>query len=194
MIDLDRPAQYRGSPDGPSGGGWRRLASARVLLLVVVGSLLAGGVSGGVATYLWWYEPLAASVEQADQDAESVVSVLLFAEPGPRSVNNEQRRVRIEAQVTVVNAGPAPVNVLAVRVDQPGVTVRSPEKERQIEPGTAVPVDVVVEWSCAADQPTPLVASVSVETMDERVRKVAPVDLHGTSWLEGRAVGCAGPR
>jgi len=192
MIDLDQPAQPRTSPNGSSQGGWRRLATARALILVVAASLLAGGILGGLTTYVGWYRPLAASVARADQAGSSAVSVLLFAESGVRTVNNEQRRVRIEGQVRVVNAGPAPVNVIAVRVDQPGVTARSPEKERQIAPGAASPVDVVVEWNCATDEPEALVASVSVETVDEQVRKISPVDLYGTSWIESRSVGCAG--
>ena len=187
MIDLDQPAQYRTSPNGTSEGGWRRLATARALVLVAVGLFLAGGVLVGVATYIWWYQPLV----QADQTKWSAVSVLLFAESGVMTVHNEQRRVRIEAQVTVVNAGPAPINVIAVRVDQPGVTVRSPEKERGIEPGTALPVDVVVEWNCVADQPVALVASVTVETGDEQVRTISPVALDGTPWIESRRGRCA---
>jgi hypothetical protein len=183
MIDLDRPA-----PNGTSQGEWRRLGAARALALIVVGALLAGVVLGGIAMYLWRYQPLAASVERS----ESAVSVLLFAEPGVPTVNNRQRRVRIEAQVTVVNAGPAEVNVLAVRVDQPGVTVRSPERERQIERGTELPVDVVVEWNCQAAPPVALVASVSVETVDEQIRKISPVTVHGTPWIESRRAGCAG--
>ena len=47
-------------------------------------------------------------------------------------------------QVMVVNAGREPLNVLAVRVDRPDATVRSPVRERQIPRGTALPVDVVV--------------------------------------------------
>ncbi|WP_328475213.1 hypothetical protein OHA21_18040 [Actinoplanes sp. NBC_00393] len=191
MIDLDQPPQYRTPPDGTSGRGWRRLATARALVLLVVGSLLAGAVLGGVATYLWWYKPLAASADQADQAERSAASVLLFAESGVLTVDKGQRRVRIDAQVTVVNAGPAQVNVLAVRVDQPGVTVLSPEKERQVAPGTAVPVDVVVEWKCTVAQPSALVASVSVETADEQLRTVSPVTLAGTPWIESRSSGCA---
>ena len=187
MIDLDQPAQHPTSPNGTSEGGWRRLATARALVLVVVGSFLAGGVLGGVAMYIWKYQPLAASMEQA----QSAASVLLFAESGVRTVNKEQRRVRIEAQVTVVNAGPRTVNVLAVRVDQPGVTVRIPERARYVGPGEALPVDVVVEWNCMADQPLALVASVSVETVDEQIRKISPVALHGTPWIESGRAGCA---
>ena len=93
--------------------------------------------------------------------------------------------------MTVVNAGPEPVSVIAVRVDQPGVTVRSAERERQIQPGTALPVDVVVEWDCVADQREPLVASVTVETADEQVRQLSPVALDGTPWIESRRAGCA---
>ncbi|MEU8613257.1 hypothetical protein AB0C29_35265 [Actinoplanes sp. NPDC048791] len=183
MIDLDQPAHDRRR---------RRLATGRALVLVVVGSFLAGGVLGGVATYLGWYRPLAASVDQADQADWSTVSVLLFAEDGVLTVDDEQRRVRIEAQVTVVNAGPEMVGVLAVRVDQPGVTVRSPEKERQVPPGTTLPVDVVVEWNCAVDPPGELIAAVSLETEDEQVRKMVPATLSGTPWIESRRKGCAG--
>ncbi len=187
MIDLDQPAQYPTSPNGTSKGGWRRLATARALILLVVGSFLTGGVLGGVTMHIWRYQPLAASVE----NERSAVSVLLFAEPDMMTVHNDQQRVRIEAQVTVVNAGPEVVNVLAVHVDQPGVTVRSPERERPIKPGTALPVDVVVEWNCAADQPKALAASVTVETADEQVRKISPVALDGTPWMESNRGGCA---
>ncbi|MCA2211291.1 hypothetical protein [Jidongwangia harbinensis] len=191
MIDLDRPARY--PADRTSPGGWRRLATARALATVVAGALLTGAVLGGVAMYLGWYRPLAASVEQAERADGSAVALLLFAEPGVRTGPAEPRRVRIAAQVTVVNAGPEPVDVRAVRVDQPGVTVRSPETERQIHPGTAVPVDVVVEWTCAADPPRTLAGSVHVETVDEQVRTVSPVEIRGTSWMETGSAGCAAP-
>ena len=183
MIDLDQPAHDRRR---------RRLASTRALVLIVAGSFLAGGVVGGVATYLGWYRPLAASKEQADQAAWSTVSVLLFAEDGVLTVDEEQRRVRIEAQVTVVNAGPEMIDVRAVHVDQPGVTVRSPEKERQVAPGTTLPVDVVVEWNCAVDPPRELIAVVNVETVDEQAGKMVPAPLSGTPWIESRRKGCAG--
>jgi hypothetical protein len=179
MIDLDQP------PPAPSAGRRRRrLATVRTLVLAVVGAFLAGGAVGGVAASGWYR-----SAEQAER---SEVSVLLFAEPGVSALNVELRQIRIETQVTVVNAGPETVNVLAVRVDQPGVTVRSPEKERQIEPATAVPVDVVVEWNCTADQPNALVAAVSVETVDEQLRELSPVDLHDTSWIATWRGACAG--
>lgn len=110
-------------------------------------------------------------------------SMARSAESGVPTVLDEQRRVRVEAQVTVVNAGPEPFNVLAVRVDQPGVTVRSPEKERQLEPGTASPVDVVVEWNCVRQRG---------DGGRERVRKLSPVALDGTPWIESRRAGCAG--
>ncbi|MBB4764713.1 hypothetical protein ACFQFC_10935 [Amorphoplanes digitatis] len=187
MIDLDQPPQYRTPRSGISKGGRRR-----ALVLVVVGAFLAGGLLGGVATYVWWYQPMAASVEQADQAARSAVSVLLFAEPGVMTVHTEPRQVRIEAQVTVVNAGPEPVNVLALRVDQPGVTLRSPEKERQVAAGTAFPVDVVVEWNCVADETEALVASVSVETVDDQARKLSQVALDAAPWIESARAGCAG--
>jgi hypothetical protein len=185
VIDLDQPAQ-----NGAPAGRWRRLATVRTLVAVVVGSFLAGGVLGGVATYIGWYRPLAASVERADQAAWSTVSVLLFAEDGLTTVDEQQRRVRIEAQVTVVNAGPETIDVRAVRVDQPGVTVRSPEKERQVAPGTTLPVDVVVEWNCAVDPPAELIAAISVETGDEQVREMVPVPVHGTQWIESGRKGC----
>lgn len=157
----------------------------------MVGAFLAGGVLGGAATYTGWYQPLAASVEQADQVARSAVSILLFAESGVMTVHDERRRVRIEAQVTVVNAGPDMVDVLAVRVDQSGVTVRSLGKEGQVAPGTTLPVDVVVEWICAVDHPEELVASVSVAAVDEQIPRIEPAPLSGAPWIESRREGCA---
>jgi hypothetical protein len=178
MIDLDQPAPDRGG---------RRLATVRGLVLVVVGSLLAGVLLGGVAAYAWWCRPLVASMEQK----ESAVSLLLFAEPGAPTVEEKRRRVRLDAQVTVVNAGPAMVNVLAVRVDRPGVTVRSSERERQVGPGTALPLDVVVEWACEPAGSLPLIASVRVETEDEQLRDISPVALDGAAWMDSMSAGCA---
>jgi hypothetical protein len=187
VIDLDQPAQNRTPPDGRSRDGRRRFATARALVLIVVGSFLAGATAGGVAMQAWRYEPLAASVEARS----SVVSVLLFAGSEVTAVRHEQRRVRIETQVTVVNAGPETVNVLTVDGDQPGVTVRSPERARRIAPGAASPVDVVVEWNCAADQSRALAVSVTVQTEDEQVRKLTPVALDDTPWLVSGHGGCA---
>jgi hypothetical protein len=152
----------------------------------VVASFLAGGVLGSVATYIWRYKPLLAAVEAE----RPTVSVLLSAEPGEMTVHKKMRQVTIEAQATLVNAGTEPINVLAVRVDHPGVTALSPEKERQIQPGTASPVDVVVEWNCVADEPKFLAASVSVETADEQVTKLS-LALDGTPWIESMREGCA---
>ncbi|GIE52407.1 hypothetical protein Ani05nite_59410 [Amorphoplanes nipponensis] len=187
MIDLDQPARYPTGPNGTPGRRWPRRATGRTLALVVVVAFLAGGILGGVAMHLWRYQPLAASVAAQ----RSTVSVLLFAESGLMTVRHEQRRARLEAQVTIVNAGPETVTVLAVRVDQPAVTVRSPERARFVAPGTALPVDVVVEWNCGADQSRALVASVRVETADEHVRTISPVALDDTPWAESRRTGCA---
>ncbi|WP_433298923.1 hypothetical protein ACQP2F_44820 [Actinoplanes sp. CA-030573] len=186
MIDLDQPAQYRTPPNGTA--RWLRLTAPKALLTIVLASLLAGAILGGVATYIWRYKPLAASMKHD----ESAVAVLLFAEPDTMTMTTKQRRVHLEAQVTVVNAGPALLNVRAVRVDQPGVTVRSADKERQIPPATALPIDVAVDWNCPGGEPTVLTASVSVETADEQPRNITPVALGGTPWLEAVRTGCAG--
>ena len=117
--------------------------------------------------------------------------MLLFAESGVTTVHDKQWRVRIEARLAVVNAGPEMIDVLAVRVDQPGVTVRGPEKKSQVPPGTTVPVDVVVECNCVVDPPEALVAAVSVETADEQGPKLVPAPLYGKPWTESRRKGCA---
>ena len=54
-----------------------------------------------------------------------------------------------------------------------------------------MPVDVVVEWNCATDKPMVLVASLSVETADEQLRKISPVAIYGTPWIENVLGGCA---
>ncbi|MEU8238160.1 hypothetical protein AB0C07_07945 [Actinoplanes missouriensis] len=183
VIDLDQPPQHESRR--------RRLTGTRAVALVVLGSFLAGVLVGGVTAYLRWYRPVVSSAEEADRAASATVSVLLFAEPGMVTADGGRRQVRIEAQVTVVNAGPAPVNVMAVRVGQPGVTVRSAERERQIAPGAETPVDVTVEFDCTADEPLNLAASITAETEDEQLRTVAPVALHGTPWIQSRQDGCA---
>jgi hypothetical protein len=57
--------------------------------------------------------------------------------------------------------------------------------------GTAAVVDVVVVWDCRAGQIETLAASVSVETADEQLRELSPVDLDGTPWTEIRRRGCS---
>ncbi|WP_127552918.1 hypothetical protein [Actinoplanes sp. OR16] len=176
MIDLDQAPRYRQVA--------RRGRLPRALALLVAGTLL-----GGVATYLWWYRPLAASAEQAARADNAAVRVLLFAQSGTTTRRGDQQ-VHLDAQVTVVNAGPVTLDVLAVRADQPGVTVRSPEKERQVEPGTSAAMDVTIEWTCGAGEPASLAASVSVETADEQLRTITPVAIHAEPWIEDKQEAC----
>jgi hypothetical protein len=181
VIDLDQPPR-----SGPTGDGWRRRLRPRTLILLVVGSLLAGVVLGGVATHVVWVRPLTASADRA----ASAISLLIFAEHDTMTVTYDSGRARFETQVAVVNAGPATVNVLAVRVAAPGVTVRSPERERQVEPGAATRVDVTVDWACTGERLAVLDASIDVETAGEQLRTITPVPFDGTPWAAVRYESC----
>jgi hypothetical protein len=160
---------------------WRRLGvSARVPVLGALGLFLLGGVIGGVGLHNW-------DLRRQLQAEESTVSVLVFADTaGLMMAGGEGQRVRIDGQVTVVNAGPRSVNVQNLVGDGRGVTLRATEKQRWIEPGAWSAVDLTATLDCATGIPAgPVALRMSVQTEDERFSQVSfPVALQDTRWEE----------
>ena len=168
-----------------AGGGlrywWRRLGvSARVPALVALGLFLLGGVVGGVGTHI-------RDLRQQRQIEESTAQVFVFADTaGPMTADGQGRRVRIDGQVMVLNAGSRPVNVQNLVGDGQGVTLRATDKQRWLEPGAWSPIDLTATLDCAMGLPAgPVALQISVQTDDERFRQVSfPVTLQDTRWEE----------
>jgi hypothetical protein len=181
VIDLDQPPPVeRRAP--------RRLPIKAVALLLV------GAVLGGALAYGW------TSRRQTDaRDQE--VSVFVFADtasvalaPGSVVADGKVISITLTRRVTLVNAGPAPINVLNLAAGRPGVTVRGVERQRWIEPGATAQTDADVQINCAGGLPFgrfPVI--LSVQTYDERSRQArAKEDFDGGVWNEDAESVCAG--
>ena len=181
VIDLDRPAPVERRPR-------TRLPVKAVALL------LAGAVVGGALTYGW-------TSRRATDARDQEVSVFVFAVPSevtlaPGSVVAEGKvtSITLTRRVTIVNAGPAPINVVNFAVGRPGVTVRGVERQRWIEPGAMTQADADVQINCARGLPFGrLPVTLSVQTYDERSRQArAKDDFDGAAWSEDAESVCAG--
>lgn len=187
VIDLDEPAQRRPQRAGRPRLGWRRGCCAAALLGV-------GALIGASGTYGW-------TTQRLQDSRASQVSVLVFAKAqsmlgvsGEVRVGGRVTTTGILGQLMIVNAGPVPINVEAVRVDAAGLTVRTMTRERRIEPGGAVQADADVQVDCAVAGPIAMLeASLRVETFDERVRELpAALRFDGAPWNEPVQRACAG--
>jgi hypothetical protein len=180
VIDLDRPAASAVAPRRPH----QRFA----VVALVVGVLL-----GAAGTYVWDMRR-----QSAARDGE--VSVFVLADAGRALDGGSVLRggrvssVTLLWRITLINAGPAPVNVRNLAVDRPGVTVRGVEKQRWLAPGETVQADADVQVDCARGLPLGrLPVTLSVQTSDERIRQAQPKDaLDGSPWTERTQSACAG--
>ena len=180
VIDLDRPATVRPTP--------ARRRAANVVAAVAV------FVAGGAGTSVWdsW---------QAGRARSSEVSVLVLADTGPRAndagvggvvAGGKVVDASLTRRVTLVNAGPLPIDVREVRFSRGGLTVRTAEKQRLIRQGQAVQAVADIRVVCARGLPIGrLPVELAVRTNDDRER-TAVVVLDARDWNEQARVACAG--
>ena len=182
VIDLDRPAAV------PP-------ARNRKSHLLVVSALVVGAVLGAAVTYTW-----SARRQAAVQDRQ--VSVFVFAEASPfidgapaGSVVLDGRvaTVTLTRRVTLVNAGPLPINIHDLSGSRPGVSVRGVDKQRWVAPGATVQADADVQVDCLRGLPLGrLPVTLSVRTADDQDHEARPRDgFDGTPWSEQAEVACA---
>lgn len=182
VIDLDRPAAVPPAHD-------------RKAHLLVASALLIGAVLGASATYGWF-----ARRQAAVQDRQ--VSVFVFAEASPfvdgtpaNSIVRDGRvaTVTLTRRVTLVNAGPMPINIRELSASRPGVSVRGVDEQRWIAPGATVQADADVQVDCVRGLPLGwLPVTLSVQTYDDEDRQARPRDgFDGTPWSEQAEVACA---
>jgi hypothetical protein len=179
VIDLDRPPTAAREPRGRKWGA---------------ALLVAGAVLGGTVTYGW------TARREADVRDEQV-SVLVFADAaqpdnaggGSVVLDGRVTSVTLTRRVTLVNAGPEPVNIRNLAADRPGVTLRGVEKQRWVQPGATAHADADVEVDCARGLPLGrLRVTLSVQTLDERARQARAREVFdGSPWTEQAEIACA---
>jgi hypothetical protein len=183
VIDLDRPAAVPVP---------RSLRS----YLLVASALVIGAVLGACAVY-----GLTARHQAAVR--ESQVSVFVFAdasqfidgEPAGSVVRNGRvASITLTRRVTLVNAGPVPIDIHDLSGSRPGVSVRGVDKQRWVAPGATVQADADVQVDCVRGLPLGrLPVTLSVRTFDDQSRQAQPRQaFDGTPWSEQAEVACAG--
>ncbi|MGW1058761.1 hypothetical protein [Micromonospora rubida] len=177
FIDLDVPGDEPGISDGGSPAGPRvgRKAASYLIAVFVLGVVI-GGAAGAE---LW-----ASRDERAR--AGTVALVAMPGSFGSASGSEGGRTVLPNAQLVLVNAGPAPITVRVEGAQRPGALVRDTGQSRLMRPGGTAWIDVQVTFDCAtAFAPEPLPVSFSVETADHRVRRTSyPIALRGSPWQQ----------
>jgi hypothetical protein len=180
VIDLDSPAVVPPARDRKSHA-------------LVASALVVGAVLGACATYGW---------VAGRQAKERQVSAFVFAEASPFVddlpagsvvVDGRVATITLTRRVTLVNAGPVPINVRDFSASRPGVSIQGVDKQRWIEPGAMVQADADVFVDCAHGLPLGrLAVTLRVETSDEEDREARPRGgIDGTPWNEQAEVACA---
>jgi hypothetical protein len=186
VIDLDEAAAPPAEPRGDRRRRWRRAAIAAALLLI--GALIGSSIT---------YRQVVARQEEL---RDSTVSVLVLATINPAEggtasrVAGSQRAASVAAdvQVTIVNTGPAAINVPSLSAAQPGVTLSITAKQRWIDPGAAVTADAVVTVECMVGYPIrDLEATLSVLAWDDTSR-LSPVKFSAGPWNDQLEEPCRG--
>ncbi|MEU9510130.1 hypothetical protein AB0D32_28055 [Micromonospora sp. NPDC048170] len=174
VIDLDEhDHQLARSGDATTD----RLMARRKVNVRLVAAFVVGVVLGGVGV---------SELRDSREDRERNTSVSLVAFPAPTSNGGSDGAgvLRMDGQLTVVNAGPAPITVRAATGQRPGFRVNGFGQSRLLRPGGAGWIDVKLNIECSVPfSIEPLPIRFSVETPDRQVREVTyPVALVGSPW------------
>ncbi|WBB92257.1 hypothetical protein [Verrucosispora sp. WMMC514] len=173
MIDLDEQ-NHRQAESGTISG---RHIARRKMVLRLVAAFVVGVVLGGFGV-----SELRDSRDQRERSAAVALVAL------PRSADfggsSAQGSIQLSGQLTLINAGPAPITVRGVQAERPGAAVRGTGQPRLLPPGGTGQLLVELRFECSiAFQPEPLSLRLSVETEDGQVREVThPVALVGSDW------------
>ncbi|MCG5436229.1 hypothetical protein [Micromonospora foliorum] len=185
VIDLD---QHGDEPADRSGITQGNVANKRTVLLQLVAAFVIGVVLGGIGV-----GELRDS--RAQRERSTMVALVALPESGYSGGSNSRGTVRLNGQLTLINAGPAPITIRAVQAEGPGVQVHGTGLARLVRPGGTGQILVDLQLECStAFQPEPLSVRLSVETEDKRLREARyPVALVGSAWQED-ALGMCEPR
>ena len=180
FIDLDE------RPAAGSAGAAARPVTRQKTFLRLVAAFVAGAVLGGVGV-----GELRDSREQRERLA--AVSLVAFIGSVHDGTSDGNGTLKLHGQLTVINAGPAPVTILAATGQGTGVQVRDTGRFPLLRPGGTGLVEVEAELDCAtAFGIEPFLMRFSVETDDKKVTEASyPIAVQGSPWHNHSFYWCA---
>ncbi|MEU8312023.1 hypothetical protein [Micromonospora sp. NPDC048887] len=179
VIDLDEDGR-QSAVDRPD-----RLMRRSKMVVRLVAVFLIGAVLGGVGV-----NELRNSQEERNRvGSVSLVAIPVSAGGGGSDVKGV---FQMDGQLAVINTGPAPITVVAVAGEGPGVLVRGTGKSVLLRSGGTRWVDVKLRFECAtAFGSEPFSMRLSVETADRQTSEVAyTVAVAGSVWHLGAERPC----
>ncbi len=180
FIDLDeRPAA--GSVSAAA-----RPATRQRTVLRLVAAFVAGVVLGGIGV-----TELRDSRELRERLA--AVSVVAFPASVYGGTSDGNGTLKLNGQLTVINAGSVPVTIRTATGQGTGVQVRDTGSSPLLRPGGTGSINIEVQLDCAtAFGVEPLSMRFSVETDDEMVAEASsPIAVRGSIWHSHSALWCA---
>ncbi|MDG4826270.1 hypothetical protein O7635_30845 [Asanoa sp. WMMD1127] len=190
LVDLDRPPPQRPlvEPGDRLRAGWRRLRNARLQAGAVVLAAVVGAVAGGVGVHRWEArQRLAAETGTVELSAQ-------LTDPGNLDASADGVNASIVTNLTLVNLGPLPIQVLDLDAARDGLELRNAAENATVRPGFRT-VAVWLTFACVhrdiSTDPLPL--HVRVRTQDGRTRAVeTTMEIGRAQWpalLESRCAG-----
>src|SRR3954468_7546019 len=122
VIDLDEDNRQ------PAGCTPDRVIRWPTMVVRLVAALLVGAVLGGVGVN---------ELRDSHEDRDRAASVSLVALPASVGSGGSDVKgvLQLDGQLAVINTGPAPITVVAVDGERPGVLVRGAAKPVLLRPG-----------------------------------------------------------
>jgi hypothetical protein len=172
VIDLDGHHE----PAALGGDARDRVAARRRLVLRLTAAFAAGAVLGGVAVGQW---------RDVLAERERNATVVFMVTPGSIGRgSSDSKSAQLSGQLTVFNAGPAPVTVREASAQRPGMRIRKTGQPQVVAPSGIAGILVEMQFGCPTLLgPEPLQIGFTVETADKQVREVQyAVTLVGSAW------------
>ncbi|RNI03329.1 hypothetical protein EEZ25_11160 [Micromonospora aurantiaca] len=182
VIELDDHDRQSAGRTAPVRLVAKRRRNVRLVAAFVVGVVL-GGIGAG---------ELRDSREERERNAS--VSLVAFPASVGSGGSDATGILRMDGQLAVINAGPAPITVSSATGQRPAVQVHDTGQSRLLRPGGTGWISVKLRIECTlAFGSEPLSIRFSVQTADRQVREVSyPVAVAGSAWHHGAERPCAG--
>jgi len=182
VIDLDK---HDGVPAGAASVSPSRRAAGHPTTLRLAAAFVVGVVLGGVGVN---------ELRDSREHREQRISLVAIPATTSGTGANSPGRVRLDGQLALINAGPAPITILAATGQRPDARLRYTGQPRPIPPGSTALVDVEVRFDCSIPiEQEPLPVRFSIKTNDNQDREVnAPVTLLFSVWYRDLLQACDG--
>jgi hypothetical protein len=156
---------------------WRRLASTKVSVPVLLAVLLVGVASTAAIT------SRGISQQQLRLDESRVFLTILADATSPVGMNqDDENRLRLGLRLNIVNSGPRSVGVSELRGTKDGLTLRGQIPPVEVKAGATQQVTVTVTVDCLAGMPRlPVPIELAVRTVNGQTHQASYlVALAGT--------------